>query len=334
MNPSLDLLFFYFSPKQVKKIKLSFQDKIENIERDKMAVPIPETVFKYGKNKIAVQITLYGESDKSEKSENYTFNLYYGKNSAYVKTDCFSKYVYELILKNMKNVKIEHGGKEFKELDNLGNKCRERLTLINYDYRDIQINGIIIDLSTIIFENTDSGHNKISGFNQISVLDFENNIYIIQPIKEKSEYDANFFKDNKELILSFEKIFNSFLKASSSNYKDVYQNIKDKFKKIEQHGALDLNRDNDYLNTIFSKNSFLDLDLFWNYSLFYFFSGNSIEYMFFHQQVILTLIQNIKRIIKELKKNNELPLYEKIRVIYSSFTLLFMKKILSYILMK
>ena len=79
MKPSLDLLFFNITQKLVKKFKLSFQDKIENIEEDTMTVPIPETVFKHGKDKIAVQITLYGESNKAEKSENYTFNLYYGK---------------------------------------------------------------------------------------------------------------------------------------------------------------------------------------------------------------------------------------------------------------
>ena len=116
------------------------------------------------------------------------------------------------------------------------------------------------------------------------------------------------------------------MNSNSSNYKDSYQKIKDKFEKIEQHGSLDLNRDNDYLNEIFSKNSFLDLDLFWNYSLYYYFSGNSIEYMYFRKQAILTFIKCIKKIIKELKNKKELPLYEKIRVIYSSFTLLFMKK--------
>ena len=173
MKPSLDLLFFNITQKLVKKFKLSFQDKIENIEEDTMTVPIPETVFKHGRDKIAVQITLYGESNKAEKSENYTFNLYYGKNSAYVKTDCFSKHVFELILKNMKNIQIEQNGKEFKKLDNLGNKYRERLTLINYNFSDVQINGIDIDLYTIIFEN--SIHKKIN-FNQISVLDFEKNI--------------------------------------------------------------------------------------------------------------------------------------------------------------
>ena len=48
--------------------------------------------------------------------------------------------------------------------------------------------------------------------------------------------------------------------------------------------------------------------------------------MYFRKQVILTFIKCIKKIIKELKNKKELPLYEKIRVIYSSFTLLFMKK--------
>jgi len=151
MNPSLDLLFFNFFSKLVKKFKLSFQDNIVNIEKDKITIHIPETVFKNGKGKIAVNITLYDESNKSEK---YTFNLYYGKNYVYVQTDGISKCVHEIILKNMKNAKITQCGKEFNELDNLGNKYRQRLTLINYEFCDIQINGKFIDLFSIIFQNT------------------------------------------------------------------------------------------------------------------------------------------------------------------------------------
>ena len=66
--------------------------------------------------------------------------------------NCFSKHVFELILKNMKNIQIEQNGKEFKKLDNLGNKYRERLTLVDCDFSDVQINGIDIDLYKIFLK--------------------------------------------------------------------------------------------------------------------------------------------------------------------------------------
>ena len=159
----------------------------------------------------------------------------------------------------MKNVKITVFGKEFKELDNLGNKDRERLTLINYYCGNIRINGRDIDLTSIVSQN--SIESEIT-FNQISILDFENNKYIIQPIKEKSEYNVNFLEVNKALVLNFENNFNNFLNSDIWNYKNFGEEIKKKYQIIKNHGSLDLNRDDNYLNEIFNKNKFLNLDFF------------------------------------------------------------------------
>jgi len=97
------------------------------------------------------------------------------------------------------------------------------------------------------------------------------------------------------------KNFNKFLNSNSSNYKDIYQKIKNEFEKIKHDGSLDLNRDDNYLIEIFNKNSFLDLDLFWNYALYYFFVSNSIEYMYFNKNFYFKFYERYKTNNKRIK---------------------------------
>ena len=320
MCPSLDLLFFHFFDKyEIKKFKLSFRENKENIEKDKMTFPIPDIVFKHGKDKATVNISLY---DGKGTPEDYKFHVYYGKNTAYIQTDCFTKNVYELILMNLNNVKITEFGKEFNEFDNLGNRDRKRLMLINYRNRYIQINDENYDLSNIVFQN--SLENEIP-FNQISILDLEKRLFIIQPIKDKREYDIQFLKDNKEFLLIFESKFKEFFDSSDSDYSKKGKEIIKTFQKIKNHGSLDLNRYNNYLDNIFEKNKFLNLDLFWNYSLCIFFLDNDTKDLYDNRKDVQKLISKIKEIKNNLNKIEELPLYEKARTIYSIFTVFFMK---------
>ena len=322
MSSKLNLFFFHILPMSVKKFKLSFRNIIEEIKNDNPDISttfsIPENVFKHGKDKTAIGITLY---DESNHSQNYKFNVYYGKNSAYVRTDRLSKFVFEIILRNMKNVKIEYGI-TFKEFDNLGNKDRERLCLINHS-DTIKINGVDIDLSSIILDNTIESEIK---FNQISVLDLEREIFIVKPIKDKMEYDIEFFIKNKQLLLSFEKHLDTFFGADIFKYKIVRANIKAKFKKLEANGSLDLNRDIDYLNQIFNQNEFLDLEIFWNYSLYRFFIDSEIEYIYLNRSTVKYFIEKIRQIKDKINKENDLPFYEKVRTIHSIFGAFFMPK--------
>ena len=57
---------------------------------------------------------------------------------------------------------------------------------------------------------------------------------------------------------------------------------------------LDLNRDIDYLNQIFNQNKFLDLEVFWNYSLYRFFIDSEIEYIYFNRSTVKYFIEKIK----------------------------------------
>ena len=78
-------------------------------------------------------------------------------------------------------------------------------------------------------------------------------------------------------MLNFENNFNNFLNSNIWNYKNFGEEIKKKYQIIKNHGSLDLNRDDNYLNEIFNKNTFLNLDFFFNYSLCIFFLDNSLE---------------------------------------------------------
>ena len=320
MSSTLDLMFFQFFSKRITKFRLSFQDEPDEIKKDKLTFSIPEHVFKHGKDKAVIQITLY---DDSNQFKNYDFNVYYGRNCAYVQTDSFLKHVFEIILKNLKNAKITKNGKEFKELDNLENKYRERLTLINYNNMDIEINGKEIDLLNIVSKNLKD--NEIP-FYQISVLDLEAEKFIVQPIISKSEYNLQFFEKNKELILEFEKNLKKLFKATSLDFKEIKENIDTKFKILNDYELLDLNRDDNYLNEIFNNNKFLDLTLFWNYSLYRFYSLTNEKYDYLNSNAIKKFIPLIRKIKTKINQIKNLPLYEKVRVINSIFKTLFMKK--------
>ena len=316
MDLSLDLFFFSFSDSRIKKFKLSFKDKIEDIKNEKMTFTIPETIFRHGQDKTAIEIILY---ENSNKSRNYKFNVYYGKNISYVQTDILYGYVHEIILQKMKDIQIKINEKEFKELDNLGNKDRERLTLINCGPTFITINGIDVDLLSIISDNSLEADIR---FNQISILDFEKKIYIVQPIKEKSEYDIEFFKKNKEKLMTFETELKKFFDSDINNYEKIGGDLTKQFEKIKYHDSLDLNRSYHYLDEIFNTNKFLNLNLFWNYSLCIFFLDTDKKYIYFNRNAIKLFINNLKKIMKEIDEIKELPLYEKVRPIYASFMIL------------
>ena len=89
-----------------------------------------------------------------------------------------------------------------------------------------------------------------------------NQIFIIQPIREKNEYDIKFFENNKGKLIEFEKDFNTFLKKNKYDYKAYGEQIEENYRVMDEHGSLDLNRDINYLKNIFDNNSFLEVELF------------------------------------------------------------------------
>ena len=222
MEPKLNLIFFnLFSQKCVKKFK--FLDIIRDIEIGNIQLPLPEKVWKHGKDKAVVSLNIY---DNNGKTYDYKFNVYYGKNNAYVRTDNISKNVSEIILKNMDDIKVKVGDKELTELDDLENKDRKRLTLINYGFDDININGKDFNLHKIISQNTVEYECL---YNQISIQDFENNKFIIQPIIDIIEYDVDFLIKNKNELITFEKHFDDLMNYNILYIKSLKRRLKINF---------------------------------------------------------------------------------------------------------
>ena len=58
MSASIELNFYYIE-KNIDKYQLSFQEEKQEIKDDSVIVDIPESVFKYGKDKSPMKITLF-----------------------------------------------------------------------------------------------------------------------------------------------------------------------------------------------------------------------------------------------------------------------------------
>ena len=121
------------------------------------------------------------------------------------------------------------------------------------------------------------------------------------------------------------KILIHFFQKNKDNYKSYGEQIVKKYRLMNEHGSLDLNKDINYLNAVFGNNSFLEVELFWNYSLCRFFIDNDKTKIFEKKNVIQTFIKKFAEIKNKIATENGLPLYDKFRTIYTLFTILFMK---------
>ena len=152
MSASLELYFFY-KTKNIDRYQLSFQKDIQKIKEGLLIskIEIPESEFKYNKDKHQMSIKLFRE--KSDTNEEYYFNVYYGENAAYVQLDELHCYSYEIILRNIDNLHIRGSDNDFTKLDSMGNKDKKRLVLINYGPAFLIINEINLDLNQITKTN-------------------------------------------------------------------------------------------------------------------------------------------------------------------------------------
>ena len=138
MSALIELNFFYKN-KNIDKYKLSFQKEIQNIIGNKIIVNIPDKIFKYGKVKHPMKITLF--KINSDFIKEYNFNIYYGKNCAYVQLDDLYNNSYEIILRTKDNPHISYDDMIFNQLDTIENKDKKRLVLINYGSTFLKINN-------------------------------------------------------------------------------------------------------------------------------------------------------------------------------------------------
>ena len=311
MSASIELNFFYFI-KNIDRFQLSFQKDVQDIDEEKKIIPIPEYVFKHGKDKSHIIIKLF--QINSNKSNEYNFNVYYGKNKAYVQLDSLDTKTYEIILKSIENLLISRKNKVFNELDNIENTDKKRLVLINYESNCISINGEVYDLNEIVQNNC----NLITSSYQLSEIDLKSKKFIIKPFKPKDECKLDFLIRHKEEYQNFVKDLENLFFCDDMDYITNINEIQKNYKYLDNYGFINFHKTNEYLEQLFKLNHTLDIDLFYNFfKCIYFFDYMN---MFIDNRIITQCFFNkIDEIFEEIKEKDNIPIYEKIRGLNALF---------------
>ncbi len=318
IEPSIELNFVSFNNKlnTVTGYKLSFQRTIQNIgDLTYIRIPISDDVFKYNKYKNSIELTLF---DKDSKIINkMRINVYNGENFAYIvrggKGTCA-----EIIFRNMKEIEIEKDQFFFHKLDTMNTVDRKRLTLINYDFSNIKINKETYSIEEIIHSNC--GLNA-SSF-QISVFSLSQKIYAVKPIFDS---EPNIAFDNlkalKDLIKNKVNEFVKILKIEDiSEYKQSVNTLKGNIgiAKDILTSFMKMNLPKDYLEEVFEKNKWINLEIYYNILIL-----NSLFLLTDEQlnerTLITKFLELIKKIIIDLDSNNNLKIYQKIQIIINIF---------------
>ena len=260
MKSSIELNFYYLYSTNITKFKLPFREAVEEIElKNEYKFDLPEDLFRYKKEKSILSIILYSDYEEYE----FLFYVYKGENHVYIQLDYFFRTVFELIIQSNSKHTITQLKKTFEKLDSLGNKFRERLTLINSDCK-ILIDGENINLRKIINFNYNL-LNSSKEFYQISAK-FEGETdekklktqFIIKRIKEENdEIDIEFLKSNQQYLNDFFSDLEETVKKE--NFFLEYGNLKNKYRDIFNMTFPKLNKDNEYINDLCKNNKLTDL---------------------------------------------------------------------------
>ena len=311
MSVSIELIFFYYM-KRIDRFQLSFQAKPIKINKKREKISIPDSIFKYGKDKCQMSIKLF-KTNSNENNE-YNFYVYYGENKAHIQLDNFSLKSYEIILRNIENLKIYGVDNEFTELDTIENKDKKRLVLINYVSNYLYINEVICDLSDIIYRNCEIQSSSY----QISEIDLKTQKFIVKPFEPKDECNIEFLQINKDKYQSFANDLDELFYFNDEEYITSLNEIKSKYINLSKYDFLNFHKTNEYFSELFESNEFLDLDLFFHFfKCIYFF-----DYLndFINKRIVIQcFIQKIEEIFEDIKNKNNLPIYEKIRALNALF---------------
>ena len=309
MSASLELNFFY-KTKNIDRYQLSFQKDIQIIKEGLLnsKIEIPESEFKYNKDKHQMSIKLFRE--KSDTNEEYYFNVYYGENAAYVQLDELHCYSYEIILRNIDNLHIRGSDNDFTKLDSMGNKDKKRLVLINYGPAFLIINEINLDLNQITKTNC------IAHFpsNQLSELDFKTNKFIVKPMKNMEDYNYNFLLKNKDKYKEFAEELNSILECKESIYQKKIDEIKIRYNDLASYKFIYFIKAKEYLEKIFDINKNSSIEIFYNYFLLLFFYEQD-ELFKSQPEIAKNYINIIKNITNDIQKNPDISMFEKISAV-------------------
>ena len=312
MSASIKFHFFY-NKKNIDRYKLTFQKEIHPIDKNIINIDIPDTIFKYGKDKKNMSITLYTTQTNIKKE--FNFHVYYGNNSAYVQLDKLYSNSYEIILRNIEKLNIFGDENDFTESDIIGNIDKKRLVLINYGATILRINEINLDLSKIILENCQSISS--SSF-QLSEVDYKKSQFIVNQFQKINEYNFKLLIENKDKLKNFaDKLF-GVQDFKLNIYKQKINEIFDEYNNIKTYDNIYFNKTNEYLNNIFDKNQNYSLELFFNYFLLLYF--NEHKDLFLNQRTIqINFVQNIKELSDEINLKEGISMTEKIRALNALF---------------
>ena len=312
MSPSIELNFVY-NRKHIDRYQLSFQKEIQNIENDTIKIDIPKSLFKYGKDKIKMKITLFEKN--SEKKKDFNFNVYNGKNCAYVGIGGLYSKTYEIILKSIENLKISGNDIEFTELDTNNNEDRKRLVLINWDSNYLKINEKEIILGDITGINCVKIHSSY----QISEINYNENKFIVKPFEEEKEYDFSLLINNKDKYKNFSIILDNLSNIKDDDeYKKKIIELSKKSEDLPRYDFVYFNETTEYLNKIFDNKELDYFDIFFDYFTYLFFYGNMNLYLY-KRTVPICFINNIKIISDSIKEQPDIDMNEKIRALNALF---------------
>lgn len=313
MSASIELIFFY-NFQRIDRFKFSFWKEPKNINKKRDIYPIPDSEFKYGKDKSQMKILLYKQNSNEYKE--YDFNIYYSKNTAYIQLDGLFLKSYEIILRSSEeNLRISSlMNYEFTEFDSMENRDKKRLVLINYGETNLFINKEPYDLSDIIHKNCEIESSSY----QISEIDLQDNKFIVKPFILRKECNIEFLKKNKDLYQNFAQDLEKLFYSNDNDYITNLTDINIKYNELANYDLTNFHKTNEYLSKLFELNDFLDTKFFLNFfKCLYFY-----EYIddFINKRTITQcFIDKIKDIFEDFENNNKIPIYEKIRALNALF---------------
>ncbi len=307
MSPQIKLYFF---GDLVDKFMyhLSFQKKFRPIKKKNKNYDIPESIFKNGKGKTTISITLKFLNEEKE----HKFFVYYGTNKVYIQLNILNDFSYEIIFKKTSDKTIQYKGKKFTQLDTMGNDKLERLVLINYEYNYLFINEFLFNIQATIKNNCSIIN---SNFYQLTELDLNNLQFIVKPIEDKDEFDVKFFEMNKEKINSFPNELEKLFESSDDEYDDTLKKLRETFSDLVKHKSLNFVRTNEYLNNIFEQNNFLDEQLFYDYFLCRYFLDNENDFKKNNRYIIKSFLDYIDNTKDKILSIENVTKFEKIRAL-------------------
>ena len=246
---SLELNFFYHNQMQITKFRLSFDDTLVDIKSEIYTINLPDDLFRNGKERSIVSITLYIK----EQYKDFSFYVDKGENRVYIGLDILYWSVYQIIIYSKTKHAISQLNKKFEKFDSLGNKYRSRITLINTNPR-FNLDGESVDFNNIAIYNSEVNSESYNFFYQISTQmkkdindDKIKKQFIVKQIQEVQEKDdINTILDKKKVLNDFWADFQNAL--NNENFVMSYENLKKKHRDIFNMKIPFIKDNNQYIN--------------------------------------------------------------------------------------